>query len=122
MVLVVSSLPSPPVDLALTICGCDAGAIPASIGNLVNLTLLRLEQNSLTGHVPDTIGNLTNLAHLLLSGNRLEGACAEDSLQSCRLIRKLASYHPVGTKDSMTEFERRLPDCSIDKGFLGSDC
>ena len=110
----VSDQPSPPIDLALTCCWCDAGAIPAWIGDLINLSLLRLEHNSLSGRVPDTLGNLTNLSHLLLSGNRLEGECAASLLRRCLLMRKLAPDYPAGTKDSMTDLERRLPDCSVD--------
>ena len=50
------------------------GAIPAELGNLTNLTLLRLSSNELTGAIPAELGNLTNLTHLLLHDNELTGA------------------------------------------------
>ena len=50
------------------------GQIPAEIGELTNLTILSLVDNSLlTGSIPPQIGFLTNLNHLNLSDNQLTG-------------------------------------------------
>ena len=50
------------------------GQIPAEIGELTNLTILSLVDNSLlTGSIPPQMGNLTNLIHLNLSDNQLTG-------------------------------------------------
>ena len=50
------------------------GGIPASIGNLTNLTGLYLNDNSLTGSIPPEVGNLTNLTRLYLNYNSLTGS------------------------------------------------
>ena len=49
-----------------------SGAIPPEIGNLTNLTVLRLVANHLTGPIPPEIGNLANLTELRL-GHNLSG-------------------------------------------------
>ena len=49
-------------------------AIPAEIGNLVNLNNLRLEHCGLVGEIPIEIGSLSNLLVLSLNNNQLEGA------------------------------------------------
>ena len=49
------------------------GEIPMEIGNLTNLTYLELGDNELTGEIPMEIGNLTNLIYLYLSYNELTG-------------------------------------------------
>jgi Leucine-rich repeat (LRR) protein len=50
------------------------GNIPASIGNLVNLTLLWLTQNHLSGSIPSSIGNLVNITRFWLNKNQLNGS------------------------------------------------
>jgi len=50
------------------------GNIPASLGNLSNLTLFDLSTNSLTGIIPSSFGNLSNLTSLNLEVNQLTGS------------------------------------------------
>ncbi len=47
--------------------------IPPELGRLAGLTLLRLENNQLTGQIPQELGSLVNLEILLLSKNELSG-------------------------------------------------
>jgi hypothetical protein len=53
------------------------GEIPSEIGNLTNLTWLRLDDNQLTGSIPPEIGNLTNLTFMYLGDNQLTGQIPE---------------------------------------------
>ena len=50
------------------------GEIPPELGNLENLELLSLSRNELTGVIPIEIGSLTNLEKLYLNDNQLNGA------------------------------------------------
>ncbi|ESW30083.1 hypothetical protein PHAVU_002G123200 [Phaseolus vulgaris] len=50
-----------------------SGRIPATIGNLVNLTLLTMENNSLGGNIPTTFGKFQRLQKLNLGANKLSG-------------------------------------------------
>jgi len=50
------------------------GPIPTSLGNLTQLTELRLEGGTLSGPIPSSLGNLTQLRSLVLSGNDLTGS------------------------------------------------
>ena len=50
-----------------------AGAIPAALGNLVNLEYLGLDGNGLTGAIPGELGKLADLEGLNLSRNPLAG-------------------------------------------------
>jgi hypothetical protein len=47
------------------------GPIPATLGNLLNLSYLSLEQNFLSGPIPTSLGNLKEIFLLELSNNRL---------------------------------------------------
>jgi len=53
------------------------GPIPSEIGNLTNLSKLKLEYNQLTGSIPSAIGNLTSLTYLDLGRNALSGVIPE---------------------------------------------
>ncbi len=50
------------------------GNLPASLGNLSDLTLLDLEYNQLSDSLPTSLGNLSNLQELLLDNNQLTGS------------------------------------------------
>ncbi|WCO02692.1 T9SS type A sorting domain-containing protein [Psychroserpens ponticola] len=50
------------------------GPIPITIGNLTELSWLRIQANSLTGEIPAVIGALSNLKYLNLSENQLTGS------------------------------------------------
>ncbi len=50
------------------------GPIPAAIGNLTALIELELRLNELSGSIPSTIGNWTSLTWLYLGGNQLTGS------------------------------------------------
>jgi Leucine-rich repeat (LRR) protein len=51
-----------------------AGALPSSVGDLVNLEVLSLGQNQLSGSIPSSLGNLTKLRDLLIADNQLVGS------------------------------------------------
>lgn len=66
------------------------GAIPAELGKLRGLTTLNLGYNSLTGAIPKELGSLANLEELRLDHNRLGGEIpnvltALDKLKHLRL-------------------------------------
>jgi Leucine-rich repeat (LRR) protein len=50
-----------------------AATIPLSFGNLSNLKILNLGNNLLSGTIPDTLGRLSNLKWLVLPYNQLTG-------------------------------------------------
>ncbi len=56
------------------------GELPAALGDLSALVVLRLEGNHLTGQIPSKLAALRQLTDLCLEGNSLEG-CIPSSLQ-----------------------------------------
>ena len=50
-----------------------SGEIPHVLGNLTELSELRLSGNQLSGEIPPQLGDLAQLTNLDLSGNQLEG-------------------------------------------------
>ncbi len=50
------------------------GGIPPELGNLSRLTMLSLDGNRLTGPIPPALANLSNLGQLWLADNRLTGS------------------------------------------------
>ena len=58
----------------LRIEGNLTGAIPPELGNLSQLEELIFKSNQLTGRIPPELGNLSNLTALDLYGNRLTGS------------------------------------------------
>ena len=58
------------------------GTIPESIGDLVDLQQLRLDDNLLTGTIPTSLASLVQLYSLDLSGNNLVGNLPEEFCES----------------------------------------
>ncbi|CAL5066478.1 unnamed protein product [Urochloa decumbens] len=50
------------------------GNIPAEIGNMPSLTILKLHNNSITGTIPSSFGNLSRLTILSMAFNYLQGS------------------------------------------------
>jgi len=64
-------------ELRLTNCNLH-GPIPSAIGNLTKLTVLDFSWAiGLKGTIPSSMGNLTNLEHLSLLANKLQGSIPE---------------------------------------------
>ncbi|KAK3019165.1 LOW QUALITY PROTEIN: hypothetical protein RJ639_004714 [Escallonia herrerae] len=72
-------LPDSLVNLstALTVLRLDdnymSGSIPLDVGNLVNLELIALSINMFSGKIPESIGNLFKLKELYMHGNYISG-------------------------------------------------
>ena len=65
------------------------GTIPAELGSLSELTILRLSNNKSTGTIPPEFGNLTNLKWLSLWNNQLTGTIPQQlgNLSSLTMLR-----------------------------------
>lgn len=61
------------------------GTIPAGLSNLSALTNLELDDNNLIGSIPAALGNLPNLTWLDMSGNDLSGPIPTELSQLTRL-------------------------------------
>ncbi|CAK9135875.1 unnamed protein product [Ilex paraguariensis] len=74
------------------------GIIPTSLGNLQKLGKLDLGRNYFSGTIPDSIGNLSFLFELYLGNNRLEGTLPS-SLGNCQklLLLDLSQNNLSGT-------------------------
>ena len=53
------------------------GEIPSELGLLVNLEILRLQNNFLSGNMPESFSNLKKLRLLNLSNNHLTGSISD---------------------------------------------
>lgn len=72
------------------------GQLPASFGNLSQLTYINLKQNHLTGVLPTTIGQMESLQYLLLAGRGIDPPPVKD-------------YHPGKQDETTNEFTGSLP-------------
>ncbi|KAK9193480.1 hypothetical protein WN944_004177 [Citrus x changshan-huyou] len=77
------------------------GSIPASIGNLTNLTGINLFQNSFHGQIPEEIGRLQKLQDLNLTYNYLSGKIPTN-LSHCTELRSFEA--------SANDFIGQIPD------------
>ncbi|GKV50830.1 hypothetical protein SLEP1_g57516 [Rubroshorea leprosula] len=73
--------------------GCNLeGTIPASIGNLGQLTILFLYSNYLSGQIPSSLANLTQLTFLYLSYNQFSGPIPA-SIGNLRQLTRLYLFY-----------------------------
>ena len=70
------------------------GTIPAELGQLSALFILRLGWNQLSGAIPPELGRLTQLGRLTLSGNRLTGSIPPELAQIGPSLTTLAISGP----------------------------
>lgn len=82
----------------LSLYNASAGTIPASIGNLTNLKILSISQDTsqfgkgnLTGPIPDEIGNLSKLNQLNLSNQNINGDIPS-TINNLTELRELVLY------------------------------
>ena len=83
-----------------------SGPIPAEIGNLTNLEQLQLQDNSLSGTIPPEIGNLTNLEHLYLYKNDLTGSIPAEIGDLAGLVRLSLFYNDLEAGPIPVEFHK----------------
>lgn len=106
------------IILWITTNGSLGGSIPVSIGDLINLQGIQLNNNGLSGPIPDTIGNLENLEFLYLYNNQLEGP-VPISLQR---LTNLIELH-LGNNTSINDtIPKELGDLESLVGLTLSNC
>ncbi|KAK3428347.1 hypothetical protein EUGRSUZ_F04390, partial [Eucalyptus grandis] len=78
------------VNLDLLVMGLNhlSGGMPSNLGNLQNLVILLLHDNNLQGTIPPSFGNLTKLILLALSKNNFQGQIPSH-LSNCRFLNWL---------------------------------
>ncbi|MCD9559891.1 hypothetical protein HAX54_018219 [Datura stramonium] len=76
--------------------------IPASTGNMSDLTALIFHENNLTGSIPSEIGKLKHLQGLSLSNNKLQGHIPE-------IVCSLSNL--VALDIDNNEFSGSIPEC-----------
>ncbi|XLR62859.1 hypothetical protein S83_013531, partial [Arachis hypogaea] len=69
------------------------GAIPYSIGNLTQLALLDLTDNSFDGEIPHSLFGLENLVNLFLDYNFFQGHLALDMFLKLKMLNGLGLSH-----------------------------
>jgi len=87
------------------------GNIPVEIENLVNLNLLGLEGNYLTGSVPDLIGKQKKLDGLHLNVNRFSGSILSALSNLTRLTR--LSWRKTDSKETYLQVLETAEVCKI---------
>ncbi|KAF8028312.1 hypothetical protein BT93_E1044 [Corymbia citriodora subsp. variegata] len=92
------------------------GEIPREIGNLVNLEVLGMYNNSFSGAIPNDMGNLQKLAVLQLSNNNLSGVIPS-SLQKMKQLIKLY----LGGNHFHGHIPLHLDNCSLMKLDLSNN-
>ena len=79
----------------LTLFGQLTGAIPAELGDLINLKLLNLSGNRFTGGIPSELGSLDNLESLTLSSSELTGSIPSELSNLASLKGLSLSYNQL---------------------------
>ncbi|MCE7057741.1 hypothetical protein LZF95_23865 [Algoriphagus sp. AGSA1] len=85
-----------------------AGSLPPTLGNIVALRQLRLDENQIAGAIPPSYGNLVNINTLTLNDNKLTGNIPT-SFCSFAAISQLGLHN--------NRLEGYIPDCLLDKNI-----
>ena len=88
-----------------------SGSIPDDIGDLVNVTHLRLDNNNLTGEIPPSIGDMINMEYLYLRNNNLSGEIPQ-SICNIDSLRSFLNYN------NLCPGVEGYPDC-IPQNYIG---